>query len=289
MRYPEYSETYGRSRGCGSPVAKSLTSVLTHSPYGHPEDLEAYLPFVQDRATDDSNDGRMKHGDHHYFVMHTEDLLASEKFFAKLLGWEFEDGQLSNVEFFGALSDSSPRAIWVHVEDCEAAVARIAELGGDTGELTEDRSGLNAVCQDDQGNTFRVGTLVEDYRNYPHPDPLPTGELGYFKLPVGDTDRAVEFHGQLFGWTFDPAGSTGIQPDYRHCNNGALPFGFTSGGHISPDYYFRVNDVEAGRSAVAELGGSHGQIVDSGTGSTLTACEAPGGVRFNLWQPADGS
>ncbi|MEZ5383857.1 MAG: VOC family protein [Microthrixaceae bacterium] len=230
----------------------------------------------------------MNHGDHHYFVMHTDNVLADEAFFSRLLGWELTGGELTNVAFFGALSDHHPRAIWVHVDDCAAAVARVAELGGEPGEITEEGSGLNATCRDDQGNTFHMGTLIEAYRNHPHPDPLPTGELGYFTLPVGDPDRAVEFYGPLFGWTFDAPGTSGTHPDYRHCNSGTLPFGFTAEGDISPDLYFRIDDAHGSRSRVTGLGGTHGDIVDSETGPSLTACESPGGVRFNLWQPADG-
>lgn len=228
----------------------------------------------------------MNHGDHHYFVLHTDDLPATEAFFRSLLGWEIDQGELTNLAFFGALSDQHDRAIWVHVDDCDAACAKIESLGGKSGEIVDQQSGRNATCVDDQGNTFHVGTLIPEYQDYSHPDRQSTGELSYLTLPVGDTDKGVEFYTQLFGWTFEPAGSTGIQPDYRHCNNGALQFGLTSRGDVSPGLYFQVGDATATAARVVELGGSHGGLVDSDSGLTLTGCTAPGNVRFELWQPS---
>lgn len=230
----------------------------------------------------------MDTGDHHYFVLRTSDLAASSSFFERLLGWEVDQGELTNLAFFGALSDAHDRALWVHVDDCDAACARVAELGGEPGAITEEGSGRNAVCRDDQGNTFHMGTLIAEYREYPHPDPRPVGELGYVTFPVGDTAAAVDFYGQLFGWTFTEPGDVGVQAEYRHCTNGALEFGFTADGDVSPSFYFRVDDAATMQSRVTELGGGHGDLVDSDTGLTLTGCTDPAGVRFELWQPAAG-
>lgn len=230
----------------------------------------------------------MRHGEHHYFVLETRDLPASEAFFRQLLGWEIDNGEVTNLAFFGALSDSHDRSIWVHVDDCDAAIEQVAALGGTTREVSDGRSGRSATCQDDEGNTFYLGTLRPEFQEYPHPDPLPMGELGYFTMPVGDTDRAVAFYGELFGWTFDPPGTKTSNAAYRNCNNGTLPFGFTADGDVSPSFYFRVADAEAMAPRVVELGGTHGDVVESETGPTLTGCQDPGGVRFELWQPAAG-
>lgn len=227
----------------------------------------------------------MNHGDHHYFVLNTPDLDASSRFFADLLGWQLNDGEVQNTAFMGAISDRHDRAIWVHVDDCEQACRRVTELGGTAGEIQDEASGPAAQCHDDQGNAFHIDTLIEEYQNAPRPAPLPSGELGYFTLPVGDTGKAVDFYSRLFGWTFDPPGSGGIQPEYRHCNSGPLPFGFTVAGDSNPSLYFSVVDVEATADQVRTLGGSHGDIVDSEHGPTLTGCADPAGVRFELWRP----
>ena len=230
----------------------------------------------------------MDDGEHHYFVLRTPDLAASSTFFGELLGWRIENGGPTNVAFFGSLSEDHDRAIWVHVNDLDAACATVRELGGKPGDITDADSGRNAICDDDQGNTFHMGTLIPEFQDYPHPEPLEWGELGYFTMPVGDTTKAVAFYGHLFGWTFTEPGDAGIQAEYRHCTNGSLPFGFTADGDVSPSYYFRVADAEAIRARVAELGGEHGAIIDSDSGRTLTGCADPVGVRFELWQPAEG-
>ncbi|MDY7101067.1 MAG: VOC family protein [Actinomycetota bacterium] len=229
----------------------------------------------------------MNHGEHHYFVLRTADLVASSEFFAELLGWEIDGGELTNVAFFGAITEDFDRAIWVHVEDCDAACAEVVELGGSHDPILDQQSGRNATCRDDQGNTFHIGTLIPEYQDYPHPDPLPEGELAYFTVPVGDPERAVAFYGSLFGWTFDPPGGA-VRAEYRHCTNGSLPFGFVSDGDVTPAFYFRVADAAGAGEVVTKLGGRAGQVVDSESGISLIGSVDPTGVHFDLWQPAPG-
>lgn len=227
----------------------------------------------------------MNHGDHHYFVLHTPDLTTSSTFFSDLLGWQINDGEVENTAFMGAISDRHDRAIWVHVDDCATACEQLKALGGTAQQTQEEASGPSVECHDDQGNRFHMGTLSQAYQDVPRPDPLPEGELGYFTIRVGDTDRAVDFYSRLFGWTFDPPGSSGIQPEYRHCNPGTLPFGFTKAGETSPSFYFSVDDVDDAADRVRALGGHHADIAGSENGPTVTGCTDPVGVRFELWKP----
>jgi predicted enzyme related to lactoylglutathione lyase len=46
--------------------------------------------------------------------------------------------------------------VWFEVDDIEAALARIRELGGEAGEPGEIASGYMASCRDDQGTPFNV-------------------------------------------------------------------------------------------------------------------------------------
>ncbi|MEM9611040.1 MAG: VOC family protein, partial [Actinomycetota bacterium] len=228
----------------------------------------------------------MRHGEHHYFVLHTTDLAATSRYFSELLGWEVVDGEIRNVANFGAITESHERSWWVHVDDCDAAAAKVVELGGEVRQITDERSGRNAVCLDDQGNPFHMGTLITEFQDHPHPPPLPEGELGYATFSVGDTGRAVDFYGALFGWEFTPPGEAGVREEYRHCTNGALPFGFRSDGDDSPHLYFRITDVEAARARVVELGGSAPAVDVSESGRSLINGRDPVGVRFDLWEPA---
>ncbi len=230
----------------------------------------------------------VQHGNHHYFVLHSPDLAVSQDFFSELLGWHFVDGELTNLAFFGALTGSHDRSIWIHVDDCDESCDRVEQLGGTVDEVHDERSGRNAICRDDQDNRFHMGTLIEEFRNYPHPPPAPRGELSYFTLPVGDTSAGAAFYSALFGWEFSDPGETGSNPGYRHCTNGTLPFGLTGSGDVSPAFYFKVDDVEAAAERVVDLGGTGGSIVGSETGPSLIGSADPAGVRFELWQPAPG-
>lgn len=230
----------------------------------------------------------MRHGEHHYFVLQTTDLTRTSAFFTDLLGWEVVDGELRNVAFFGALTEDHERSFWPHVEDCDASAQLVRELGGTVEQITDERSGRNAICRDDQGNRFHMGTLISEFQDYPHPPARQEGELGYVTLTVGDTARAVEFYGQLFGWEFTDPGEAGVQAGYRHCTNGSLPFGLTATGDPGPSFYFRVADADASAQRVRELGGTVGDIGASESGRSVIGGTDPTGVRFDLWQPADG-
>ncbi|MEM9516556.1 MAG: VOC family protein [Actinomycetota bacterium] len=231
---------------------------------------------------------RVQHGDHHYFVLSTTDIDVSRGFFTELLNWRFEQGELTNLAFFGSLTDSHERSIWIHVDDRDATCERVLALGGTVDATTDDRSGANAICRDDQGNRFHFGTLIEEFRDYPHPPSAPIGELGYFTYAVGDTAIGAAFYGALFGWEFTAPGEAGVQADYRHCTNGALPFGLTAGGDVSPAFYFTASGLDRAATQIEALGGEAGRRINSETGDTLAGCADPAGVRFAVWAPAPG-
>jgi predicted enzyme related to lactoylglutathione lyase len=104
-------------------------------------------------------------GDLAYFMLTVGDAERAEAFFGGLFGWEFGPGsvpegrQITNSTPPGGLfatgSPSKPE-VWFEVDDIEAALARIRELGGEPGEAEEIASGYMASCRDDQGTPFNV-------------------------------------------------------------------------------------------------------------------------------------
>lgn len=76
------------------------------------------------------------------------------------------------------------------------------------------------------------------------------GELSFFELGVGDTDRARAFYGTLFDWEFvaEGVGTTIETPNIA----GGLHGGDEG---ASPYLFFKVDALEAAISKVAELGG----------------------------------
>jgi uncharacterized protein len=78
------------------------------------------------------------------------------------------------------------------------------------------------------------------------------GELAFFEIGVGDTERGRAFYEGLFGWTFETGPSGGgfvinapnVRGGMHGGDAGAMPYVF-----------FRVDDMEAALRRVRELGG----------------------------------
>jgi predicted enzyme related to lactoylglutathione lyase len=112
------------------------------------------------------------------------------------------------------------------------------------------------------------------------------GELSFFELGVGDADRAREFYGSLFGWEFvdEGKGATIETPN--------VPGGL-HGGDVgaSPYLFFRVDDLDAARVRVRELGGEVGDGLEGDDPDTVARfgrfvfCKDDQGSSFGLHEP----
>ncbi|SEH01501.1 hypothetical protein SAMN05444920_120205 [Nonomuraea solani] len=99
-----------------------------------------------------------------YYTLSVRDLDRAAAFYGALLGWEFKREHetylhVTNTKVpmgFVAGGPSSQPNLYYHVEDIEAAVERVRELGGTTGELYEGRSGRGCSCTDDQGTELSL-------------------------------------------------------------------------------------------------------------------------------------
>ncbi|MEE6272050.1 VOC family protein [Georgenia sp. MJ206] len=80
-----------------------------------------------------------------------------------------------------------------------------------------------------------------------------SGELAFFELGVGDTARGRVFYETLFGWQFSPGPSGG---DGHMIKTPSVPGGMHGGDRgAAPYVFFRVEDIEASKTTVRELGG----------------------------------
>ena len=108
------------------------------------------------------------------------------------------------------------------------------------------------------------------------------GELSFFELGVGDTDRAREFYASLFGWKIADEGAI---------ETPNIPGGLHGGdAGASPLVFFRVDDLDAAVAQVRELGGE--VEVDLGDDPDTVArfgrfalCKDDQGSSFGLHQP----
>ncbi len=108
---------------------------------------------------------------------------------------------------------------------------------------------------------------------------MSNGDLVYFMLPVGDGEQAQSFFGELFGWRF----SAGNVPGGYNIEGSTPPGGmFAAGEPDEPKVWFEVDDIEAARAKVAELGGEAGEAEKIESGH-MASCRDDQGTRFNIW------
>jgi predicted enzyme related to lactoylglutathione lyase len=104
-------------------------------------------------------------GDLVYFVVPAADAEKAKAFYGELFGWEFTPGRVPggfNIEgsqppggLFEGGEGSKP-SVYFSVDDIEAGVAKVRELGGEASDPEEIGSGFMSHCRDDQGKEFNL-------------------------------------------------------------------------------------------------------------------------------------
>jgi predicted enzyme related to lactoylglutathione lyase len=111
------------------------------------------------------------------------------------------------------------------------------------------------------------------------------GQMVHLEIPAGDTAKARAFWGGLFGWEFQEF--EGSPTEYHMTrfseSTGGAIYG-ADGDKRGARVYFDVDDINAAKARVGELGGEAGDampIPGMGWFSLCTDCE---GNEFGLWQ-----
>lgn len=99
-----------------------------------------------------------------YYTLSVEDLDRAAAFYGALFGWEFRREHetylhVTNTAVPMGFTASGPSAqpnMYYSVEDVDAAIKRVRELGGTTGEVIESKSGRGCACTDDQGTEISI-------------------------------------------------------------------------------------------------------------------------------------
>jgi uncharacterized glyoxalase superfamily protein PhnB len=113
----------------------------------------------------------------YYMTLTTADVERGAAFYGAVLGWEFQDqrngGQhVTNTQMpiglrrtTNPFGDTEPGEIqmWFTVRDFDDAVERVRVAGGTIVELNAWDSGREAICEDDQGVTFRLSEPAPGY------------------------------------------------------------------------------------------------------------------------------
>ena len=104
----------------------------------------------------------------------------------------------------------------------------------------------------------------------------------HVEIGASDTQRALSFYGDLFGWSFEKF--EGSPTEYHMTRTSEDTGAAIQDGGPSVRVYYDVDDIKAGHARVQELGGSAGDPQPvPGMGWFVTATD-PEGNDFGLWQ-----
>ncbi len=228
-------------------------------------------------------------GSLYYFTFPTRDLGRAQAFFGALFGWEFaEGGHITSIaDLHGGLhagQSSLDAKLWLHVDDVDAAVNRVRELGGEATDVQESRSGWSADCKDPGGTAFSIGRMRPEFDVGEGGSTAGPGTLGYFTLPVWNLDPAKHFYAEVFGWSY---AEDAASESYAHVEGSAPACGLVTGAERAPQIWLRSTDAATSAATTRDLGGTAEEPSQSDSGWSA-ACTDSQGSRFNLWQPAAG-
>ncbi len=106
-----------------------------------------------------------------YFTIPVSDMKRGRAFFGTLFGWQFAPdaddryAHIGNTAPPGGLhsTEGSSPQVWFKVDDIQAAVARVRQLGGQAEAPQESPSGWSTACRDDQGTHFNLWQPAPGY------------------------------------------------------------------------------------------------------------------------------
>ncbi len=249
-----------------------------------------------------------------WIELHTTDQNAAKSFYNSLFGWEAHDNPMGPNDFYtmfqiqgrNAAAGCTLRpeersqgvpphwAIYIAVDNADAAVAKAQQLGGKILAPAFDvmDAGRMAVIQDPTGAVFSAwqpkndkGIAIAGV----------AGSLCWADLNTSDPKRAAEFYSGLFGWqianqrldgTKDPSGSVHIK-NGEHFIGGIPPT--THRPPKAPTHwlaYFLVDDVDA-VVAKAKAQGANiwlAPMMIEGAGR-MSVISDPQGAAFAIFKP----
>ncbi len=209
----------------------------------------------------------------------TDDVDAAKGFYAKLLGWEYDDNDMGeggaysmakvDGRYVGALfqTDGPPRwNSYITVESADDAAEKAKENGAEIVAEPFDVSdaGRMTVVQDPSGAVVSLWEARDragaDLVNAP-------GALSWNDLMTHDVATASAFYCELFGWEVaEVQGAPGDRLVIRNgdrMNGGMATIPEEAGAEVPPHWlpYFAVEDVDRSIEAAEEAGGA--KMVDA--------------------------
>ena len=110
-------------------------------------------------------------------------------------------------------------------------------------------------------------------------------KMVHLEIPAGDTAKVREFWGGLFDWEFQAfEGSPTEYHMARIDDSSGSAIYEADGDRRGTRVYFDVDDINAGRAKVSELGGEAGDPMPVPSMGWFAICKDPEGNEFGIWQ-----
>jgi predicted enzyme related to lactoylglutathione lyase len=116
------------------------------------------------------------------------------------------------------------------------------------------------------------------------------GQMVHVEIPAGDTAKAREFWGSLFGWEFEAypgAPSEYLMTRFSESQGGAIHA--AEAGSAKPRVYFDVDDINGENARINELGGEAGDAMPVPGMGWFSHFKDTEGNEFGLWQTDPGA
>ena len=111
------------------------------------------------------------------------------------------------------------------------------------------------------------------------------GEMVHIEIPADDTEQSRAFWGGLFGWEFkEYPGGPGEYHMARISDTSGSAITNMEPGKKGTRTYFAVDDIDASRARVLELGGEADERMPVPSMGWFVTCRDPHGNDFGLWQ-----
>jgi predicted enzyme related to lactoylglutathione lyase len=111
------------------------------------------------------------------------------------------------------------------------------------------------------------------------------GQMVHLEIGAGDTEKAREFWGSLFGWQFQAYPGAPTEYHMTQFSEGTGGAIYRADGEKSaPRVYFDVDDINAGNARVTELGGAADDPMPVPGMGWFSHFKDTEGNEFGLWQ-----
>jgi uncharacterized protein len=247
------------------------------------------------------------HGRFVWYELMTTDIETAKAFYATVVGWRARDASmhgsayslfttgdfpitgLMTVPEDARKAGATPHWIgYVGVDDVDAAVDRIKQLGGAVYVPPTEVPGVSrfSVVADPQRATLALIKGLKSSQAQ-SAEVGARGRVGWHELLAIDWEKAFAYYGELFGWQKADS-HIGVMGTYQGFSAGGEMIGgmFTKPATLPLPfwlYYFNIDDVEAASKRVEAGGGQilYGPIAVPG-GARIVHCTDPQGAIFAL-------